>query len=108
LQLCRRFRHRRAGDGPSPGLTPEGDGFLNQPGFHKMLREELGLALHQLGGMGCERFGDLCVQLPARAAQQAAVRRVLHQCVLEAVERVGRCPSLEDQLGGSELGERGL
>ena len=40
--------------------------------------------------MGFERFGDLRVQLLACAAEQAAMRRVLHQRVLEAVDRVGR------------------
>ena len=49
-----------------------------------MLREEFGLALHHLGRMGFERFGNLRVQLLPGAPQQAAVRRVLHQCVLEA------------------------
>ena len=44
------------------GLAPIGDGFFEQPGFLIMLREELGLGVRQLGGMGCERFGDLRVQ----------------------------------------------
>ena len=43
-----------------------------------MLREKFGLAIDQLGEMGFERVGDLRVQLPPRAAQQAAVRRVLY------------------------------
>ena len=58
--------------------------------------------------MGFELFGDLRVQLLARAAQQAAVRRVLHQRVLEGVDRVGRLAPLEDQLGGDKPAERGL
>jgi hypothetical protein len=29
-----------------------------------MLREKLGLAFHDLGGIGCERFCDVRVQLP--------------------------------------------
>ena len=73
-----------------------------------MLREELGLAVDQLGGMGFERLGDLRVQLLARAAQQAAVRRVLHQRVLESIDRVGRRTTLEDQLGRDEPAERGV
>ena len=55
-----------------------------------MLREELGLAVHQLGRMGFERFGDLHVQLLPGTTQQAAMRHVLHQRVLEAIDRVGR------------------
>jgi hypothetical protein len=33
-----------------------------------MVREELGLNIHQLGGMGFERSGDVRVQLLAKAA----------------------------------------
>jgi hypothetical protein len=90
------------------GLAPAGDGFFNEPSFRIMLRKELGLAVHQLGGMCCERFGDPRVQLLPRAAQQAAMRRVLNQGVLEGVDRVGRGTSLEHQLGGDEAGESGL
>src|SRR4029077_3663295 len=90
------------------GLAPAGDGFFNEPGLRVMLCKELGLALDQLGGVGFERFGDLRVQLLPRAAQQAAVRRVLHQRVLEAIDRVGRRASLEDQLGGDEASESSL
>ena len=36
------------------------------------------------------------------------MRRVLHQRVLEAVDRVGRRAALEHQLGSDEAGERGL
>jgi len=73
-----------------------------------MLREELGLAVDQLGGMGFERLGDLRVQLLARAAQQAAVRRVLHQRVLEGIDRVGRRASLEHQFGSDQASESGF
>jgi RNA polymerase-interacting CarD/CdnL/TRCF family regulator len=58
--------------------------------------------------MGFERIGDLRVQLPPRTAQQAAVRRILHQRVLEAVDRVGQCASLKNQLRSDEQSERGL
>jgi len=87
------------------GLAPAGDGFFNEPGFRIMVCEELGLALHQLGGMGSECFGDLCMQLLARPAQQAAMRRVLHQRVLEAIHGIGRRAALEHQFGGDEASE---
>ena len=35
------------------------------------------------------------------------MRRVLHQRVFEAVDRVGRSASLKDQLGSDESGQRG-
>jgi hypothetical protein len=53
--------------------------------------EELGLGIHQLGGVRFERLCDLCVQSLARAAQQAVMGRILHQRMLEAVDRFGRC-----------------
>ena len=66
LKLRGRFRHRRAGGGPPTGLAPVGNGFFNEPGLGIMLREQFGLAVHQLGGMGFERFGDPRVQLLPR------------------------------------------
>src|SRR5215472_13902843 len=73
-----------------------------------MLREDFGLGLHHRGKMGFERFGDPRVQLLASASEQAAVRRVLNQRVLETVNRVGRCAALKHQLGGDEAAESGL
>jgi hypothetical protein len=88
-------------------LPPKGDSLFDQTGLGVMLREKLGLAFYDLGGVGCERFGDLRMQLLPGIAQQAAVRRVLHQRVLEAVDRVGRSASLKDQLGSDEPGHCG-
>jgi hypothetical protein len=52
--------------------------------------------------MRFEGFGDLRVQLLPGTAQQAAMRRVLHQRVLETVHRIGRRAALKDQLRGYE------
>src|SRR6516162_4473043 len=73
-----------------------------------MLSEKLGLTIHQLGEMGCKRVSNLCVQLLARTAQQAAMRRVLHQRVLEAVDSLGQSAALEHKLRGNETVERRL
>src|SRR5215813_10792080 len=108
VKLRGRFRHRRAGDWSLTRLAPADNGFLDEPGLSVMLREKLRLAVHKLGGTGFERFGDLRVQLLPSAAQQAAMRRVLHQRVLERIDRVGRCASLENQLGSDEAAESGL
>ena len=61
LQLRGGFRHRRAGGGPITGLAPVGDGFFNQPGLCVMLREKLGLAVHNLRQPGFKRSCDLRV-----------------------------------------------
>ena len=55
-----------------------------------MLPEELRLVLYDVGVIGFERCGDLGMQLPPGIAQQAALRRVLHQRVLETVYSVWR------------------
>ena len=36
------------------------------------------------------------------------MRRILHQCVLEGVDRLGKRASLEHQLGGDQASERSL
>jgi hypothetical protein len=99
LKLRSPFRHRRAADRPMTGPAPKSDSPFDQTRFGVMLREKLGLAFYNLGGMGLERVSDLRMQLLPGLAQQAGVRRVLHQRVLEAVDRVGRRAALEDQLG---------
>jgi len=58
--------------------------------------------------MGFERVGDLRVEVLPRAAKQAAMRRVLDQRVLEAIDRVRRRPALEHQLRGDEPAESGF
>ncbi len=73
-----------------------------------MLGEELGLGIHKLGEMGFEYLRDPPVQLPPGAAQQAAVRHVLYQRVLEGIHRVGWRAALEDQLRSDEAFEGGL
>jgi len=91
--------------GPVTGLSPARHGFFDEPGLGIMLCEEFGLAIHQLGEVGLERFGDLRVQLQPSIAQQAAMRRVLHQRVLEAVDRLRWSAALEDQFGSDETSE---
>ena len=41
------------------GFAPIGDGFFDESGLGVMLREELGLAVLNLGEMSSKRFGDL-------------------------------------------------
>src|ERR1700740_3624983 len=108
MKLGRSFRHSRAGGRPMPGLSPKCGGFFDEPGLCVMLRKELGLSDHQLGEMSFERLCDLCVQSLASATQKAAVGRVLHQRVLEAVNRIGRRTALEHQFGTDEASKRNL
>jgi len=52
--------------------------------------------------MGFYRLGDLRVQLLPGIAQQTAVRGVLHQRMLKAIDCLRRRTALEDQFGGGE------
>src|SRR5262245_33498663 len=90
------------------GPAPERDGFFGEPSLLIMLGKELGLGIYQFGRISFERCGDLRVQLLASTTQKAAVCRVLHQRVLEAVDRFGRRASLEHQLGTNEATESGF
>ena len=72
------------------------------------LRKDLGLGIHQFAELDFERFGNPSVQLLPRAAQQTAMCRVLHQRVLEAVDRVGRHATLKYQLGTHKATESDL
>src|SRR5215472_14683293 len=90
------------------GLAPARDRFFNEPGLGIMLREELGLAVNQLGRMGFKRLGDPRVQLLAGIAQQTAVSRILHQYVLEGVDRLRGCAALKYQLRGDKAAQRRL
>jgi len=72
------------------------------------MREDLRPGFDEVRRPLFQRLGDPAMQGLARAAQQAAVRRILHQHVLEGIDRVRRRAALEDQLGGDEAGESGL
>ena len=71
-----------------------------------MLREEFGLVVNLLGRMGFKRLGDPRVQLLAGIAQQTAVSCILHQHVLEGVDRARGRAALKYQLGGDKATQR--
>jgi hypothetical protein len=73
-----------------------------------MAREKLRLGIDQLGGKGFERFGVPPMQFLSRGAQQTAIGRVLHQRVLECIDRIRRRTVLKHQLGSDKPGERSL
>ena len=72
------------------------------------MREDLRLVSTSVRRPLFQRLGDPAMQGLARAAQQAAVRRILHQRVLEGIDRVRRRAALKDQLGSDEPVESGL
>src|SRR5215472_1627273 len=84
------------------GFAPISNGFLNEPSFSIVLCEELGLAVHQFRPMSFQRFDDPGVQLLSRATDEAAMSRILDQCVFEGIYHIRWCATLEDQLRGNQ------
>src|SRR5262249_57821929 len=106
-KLRGRLRHCRTRCGPSRGLAPIKDGFFNEPCFGVMVREELGLAVHQLGKISLRCLGNQSMQLLPGTAQKTTVGCFLDQRMLEGIDRIRRCAALKYQLGSDKPGERG-
>ena len=68
-----------------------------------MLRQQLRLCRRDLRVAPLDRFGDPRMQLPAAAVEQAVMRGIPHQRVLEGVARLRRAPTPENQPDGLEL-----
>ncbi len=70
------------------------------------MRQDLGLALGDLGELAFKGFGDTGVKRASRLAQQRAIGRVLHQGMLEQVARLRRHALPEQQACLNETVER--
>src|SRR5215468_11494458 len=68
-----------------------------------MMRHELGLCFRQLGELAFKRIGDTAVQLLAPPPQQARVRRILQQGVLEDIRGIRWLAAAKDQSSAREL-----
>jgi len=66
------------------------------------------LAVDKLGGFGLRALSAICACNLLRDAQQAAMRRVLHQSVFEGIDCIGAACRAERQLGIDEAIERGF
>src|SRR5215813_6427851 len=73
-----------------------------------MMRHKLRLRLCQLGELALERIGDTAMQLLAPSPQQARVRRILQQSVLEDIRGIRRLAATKDQSSARELLQRRL
>jgi hypothetical protein len=85
-----RFGEGRAAERLIAGLAPIFDRRLGQAGFGEMMREYFRLRRRALRELIVQRLGGAAVKRLAAALQQILVRRVLDQCVLEAVFRLRR------------------
>jgi hypothetical protein len=68
-----------------------------------MMRHELWLCLCQLGELAFERIGDTAMQLLAPPSQQARIRCILQQGVLEDIRRIRWLAAAKDQSSVREL-----
>ena len=75
-----------------PALPHRPSGLFDQPSLGAVTRQEFRLVLGNVSELAFEGFGDAGVKRASRLAQQGAIGRVLHQCVLEQISRVRGTP----------------
>ena len=104
--LLDRFCHCRSRLGTLARLLPIGDRLFDQTRIPEMVREDFRLRPRRRGQPLLQHVRDPGVQLAALAAQQRAVRRILHQRVFEQEIGIGRFTAPEHQPGGDQPVER--
>src|SRR6516162_7435709 len=100
--MCRGFVYGKACVRLSPRLIPKHSCLLLVVCLSVMVRYQLGLRLLQLRKSFHDGSGDPRMQLAAPRAEQSAVGRVLHERVLEEVERLRRNTAAEQEPGLDE------
>ena len=88
-------------------LEPIVDRLLDAAGLGAVVAQSA-LARLRFGKLCFEHIGDASVKRASRLAQQSAVGRVLHKCVLEQIGRVRRYTLSEQQTRCDETVECGL
>ncbi len=81
--MCGGFLVRRARHGALTGPMPIRDRLGRESGLRVMMRQALRLRFTQLRRARLQRLSDLAMILPAGAAQQGLISRVLDQRMLE-------------------------
>lgn len=102
IEVADRLEVRQALGGVSAGLKPLIDRAPDIAGGGQMMRQELGLALDEIGEVLLQCRCDPAMQLSAPGAQQGAVGGVLHQRVLEEIGRLRWDTAAEQQPGTGE------
>src|SRR3989442_1427138 len=95
-----------AADRSLAGALPQLDAALSVAGFGIVTRQRLWLACGQIGEPSLESTGNPAMQLLTAAANKACISSILHQRMLELVQRIRRDAALKDQLGMDEPRER--
>ena len=89
-ELLGSFDQGRALQRPLSRLAPKARGLLDQASLGAVTRQQLRLALGDLGELAFECFGYSGMKHASRLAQQRPISRVLHERVLEQITRVRR------------------
>src|SRR5262249_58917611 len=89
-----------------PGFSQVIDGEFGESRLRQMMRHELRLCLCQLGELALERIGDTAMQFLAPPPQQARVRCILQQGVLEDIRGIRWLAAAKDQSSARELLQR--
>ena len=105
-ELGRGLDQRRTRQRPLSRFAPQARGLFDQASLGAVTRQQLRLALGNLGELAFEGFGDTGVKCASRLAQQRAIGRVLHQGMLEQVGRMRRHTLPEQQTSRNETVQR--
>src|SRR3954469_10063170 len=97
VQVGDRFIERQPLQRQASGGLPERNRGLNKARFGKMMREHLGFGAFDVREALIDHTRDLRVQLLSAALEQRLIRRVLHQRMLEAVDRIWRGAAAKGQ-----------
>src|SRR5215472_14173894 len=108
FQMCDRLVVGRSVQRPVTRLDPPFDGSFVQSSLREMMGDDLRLDLGYCREPIAQGLGNAPVQDLSAALKQVLVGRVLHQRVLEAVDRVRWIAAAKYKLRVLELGERVL
>jgi hypothetical protein len=76
---------------------PARNSFFGQTGLREMVGQGFWLACHNFGEVILYRAGYRAVQMNATALQEAGISCITHQGMFEAIDRLWRYPTAENQ-----------
>ena len=102
FDMIGRLQMGRMRRGALAGLEPLRNGPLCFGGTGQMVGQQFGPPMDEFGEVLVEYGGDAPVQFLASAAQEGAICRILHQCVLEQIRCVRHDTAAEQQPRAAE------
>ena len=99
---CRGLDQCRARQRASPCLGPKTRGFIEQARLRCVSCKQLRPAVGDLYELSLKRFSDTRMNCPTLVAQQGPIGGVLHQRMIELVDRIRRHALTKQQAGGDQ------